>query len=169
MPRKRPQHRSSNVGARAAIFAILALALLGGATYALWPKELNVIDATATGPATSARTGTGHPVTGRPATVEADVTLRIDMGGFTPANLTIPANRPVRVKIVNPDNAHHSDGGGIHQFAVEKLGVNVKVPPETIQVITIPPTAEGDYSFYCDTCCGGKENPTMQGVLKVKA
>jgi cytochrome c oxidase subunit 2 len=169
MPRRRSQRRSSSVGARAAIFAILALALLGGATYALWPKELNVIDATATAPA-SAHTGTGHPATGHPASsVEADVTLRIDMSGFTPPNFTIPANRLIRVKIVNPDNAHHSDGGGIHQFAAEKLGVDVKVPPETIQVITIPPTAEGDYSFYCDTCCGGKQNPTMQGVIKVRA
>ncbi len=169
MPRRRSQRRSPGVGARAAVFAILALALLGGATYALWPKELNVIDATATDPA-SLRTAPGHPATGRPApSVEADVTLRIDMGGFTPPTLTIPADRQVRVKIVNPDNAHHSDGGGIHQFAVERLGVNVKVPPETIQVITLPPAAEGDYSFYCDTCCGGKENPSMQGVIRVRA
>jgi hypothetical protein len=68
MPRKRPQQRSSNFGLRAAIFAILALAVTGGAAYALWPKELATTD---------------------PAPV--DVELRIDMGGFTPATISAPA------------------------------------------------------------------------------
>lgn len=146
MPRKRPQRRSSNLRLRIAIFAILALAVAGGATYTLWPKELATTDAA--------------PV---------DVTLRIDMGGFTPALLTAPANRLVRVRIINPDSSHHSDGGGVHGFTIVKLGVDAKVQPETTQVVTIPPSAEGEYAFYCDTCCGGKENPAMQGVLKLKA
>ena len=146
MPRKRPQRRSSNFGLRVAIFAILALAVAGGATYALWPKELATAD---------------------PAPV--DVELRIDMGGFTPPNITAPANRLVRVRIVNPDSSHHSDGGGVHGFTIVKLGVDAKVQPETTQVVTIPPSAAGEYAFYCDTCCGGKENPSMQGILKLKA
>lgn len=166
MPRKRPQRRSSNFRLRAAIFAVLALAVAGGATYALWPKELSVVDATAT--ATDPMAGhTAHPL-GTGAN-DADVSIRITMDGFTPANLTIPANRLVRLKIVNPDSSHHSDGGGIHQFAIDKLSLDAKVQPETIKIITIPPTAEGEYDFYCDTCCGGKQNPTMQGKLKVKA
>jgi len=146
MPRKRPQQRSSNLRLRIAIFAILAVAVVGGATYALWPKELATSDAA--------------PV---------DVQLRIDMGGFTPPTISAPANRLVRVRIVNPDNSHHSDGGGIHGFTIVALGVDAKVQPETTQVVTIPPSAAGDYAFYCDTCCGGKENPSMQGVLKIKA
>ena len=162
MPRRRPQRRS-NFGPRLAIFAILAFAVIGGAAYALQPKQLEVVDTTAVDTEHS-----GHsmaPV----ATGNADATVRIDMSGFTPPNITIPANKLIRLQIVNPDNAHHSDGGGIHQFAVEKLGIDVKVKPETVQIISIPPTAAGEYAFYCDTCCGGKLNPTMQGVLKVKA
>jgi cytochrome c oxidase subunit 2 len=146
MPRKRPQRRSSNFGLRAAIFAILALAVAGGAAYALWPKELATTD---------------------PAAV--DVELRIDMGGFTPPTISAPADRLVRVRIVNPDSSHHSDGGGVHGFTIVKLGVDAMVQPETTQVVTIPPSAAGEYAFYCDTCCGGKENPSMQGVLKLKA
>ena len=165
MPRKRPQRRSSNLRARIAVFTVLILALAGGAVYALWPKDLEVVDATGSAPTATAST---RPA-GTAAAGDADVTIRITMEGFAPASLSIPANRPVRLKIVNPDNAHHSDGGGIHQFAVDKLGVNTKVKPETIQIITLPPAAEGEYDFYCDTCCGGKENPTMQGKLKVKA
>jgi cytochrome c oxidase subunit 2 len=146
MPRKRPQRRSSSFGLRAAIFAILALAVTGGAIYALWPKELATTD---------------------PAPV--DVELRIDMAGFTPPTISAPADRLVRVRIVNPDSSHHSDGGGVHGFTIVKLGVDAKVQPETTQVVTIPPSAAGEYAFYCDTCCGGKENPSMQGVLKLKA
>ena len=146
MPRKRPQRRSSNFRLRAAIFAILALAVAGGAAYALWPKELATADAA--------------PV---------DATLRVTMDGFTPPTITATANRLVRVRIVNPDSSHHTDGGGVHGFTIVKLGVDAKVQPETTQVVTIPPAAAGEYAFYCDTCCGGKENPSMQGILKIKA
>lgn len=145
MPRKRPRRRSANFGLRVATFAILALAVAGGATYALWPKELATAD---------------------PAPV--DVVLRIDMGGFTPPDLTAPAGRPLRVRIVNPDNSHHTDGGGVHGFTIVSLGVDVKVQPETTRVVTIPPAAAGEYAFYCDTCCGGKENPSMQGTLTLR-
>ncbi len=146
MPRKRPQRRSSNFGLRVAVFVVLAFAVAGGAAYALWPKELATTDA--------------DPV---------DVTLRIDMGGFTPPTISAPADRLVRVRIVNPDSSHHSDGGGVHGFTILKLGVDAKIQPETTQVVTVPPAAAGDYAFYCDTCCGGKENPSMQGLLKIKA
>ena len=150
MPRKRPPRRASNsLRVRVATFAVLVLALAGGAVYSLWPKELTPADAT--------------------DTADVDVTLRITMEGFTPPTLTVPANRLVRVRIVNPDNAHHSDGGGVHGFTIVKLGVDAKVQPETIQIVTIPPTPSGEYAFYCDTCCGGKENPSMQGLLKVRA
>ena len=146
MPRKRPQRRSSRFRLRVAIFAVLALAVTGGAFYALWPKELETTDAGA-----------------------VDLEMRVTMAGFSPATLTLPANKLARIRIINPDNAHHSDGGGVHQFAVTRLGIDAKIQPETTQVVTIPPVGPGDYLFYCDTCCGGKENPTMQGVLKVKA
>lgn len=146
MPRKRPQRRRSTFPLRLAVFGVLALALVGGAIYALWPKGLVTTDP--------------EPV---------DVTLRIDMGGFTPPNLTAPAGRPVRVRIINPDNAHHTDGAGIHGFTIVALGIDARVQPETTKVITIPAASPGDYAFYCDTCCGGKENPSMQGVLKIRA
>ena len=146
MPRKRPQGRSSSLRLRLAIFAVLALAVVGGASHALWPKTLATTD-----------------------TAPVDLTLRIDMGGFTPPSLTALAGRPVRVRIVNPDSGHHSDGGGIHGFTIVGLGVDARIQPETTEVLTIPAAPPGDYAFYCDTCCGGKENPAMQGILKIKA
>ena len=146
MPRKRPQRRSSNFRLRLAVFAVLALAVAGGAAYAVWPRDLATGD-----------------------TGAVDPTLRVEMGGFTPPGLTAPAGRPLRLRIVNPDSSHHSDGGGVHGFTVVALGVDARVQPETTSVVTIPAAEPGDYAFYCDTCCGGKENPSMQGVLKIRA
>ncbi len=146
MPRTRPQRRSSRFPVRAAVFAVLTLALVGGTIYALWPKQLTSTD-----------------------TSPVDVTMRVDMGGFTPPELVGSAGRPLRVRIVNPDNAHHSDGAGVHGFTIVALGIDARIQPETTAVVTIPAAAAGDYAFYCDTCCGGKENPSMQGVLKIRA
>ena len=96
-----------------------------------------------------------------------DQTIEVTMGGFTPPNLTIAAGKPATVRLLNPDSPHHTDGGGVHQFAVPALGLDVKVQPESDKVFTIPATKAGTYAFYCDVCCGGKENPSMQGTIVV--
>ncbi len=164
MPRQHSAQRSSSLGARALVFGALAFALIGAAAYSLAPKETALVDA---GPVRTA--GVDIPMlTVAPGTsASADVIVRIDMDGFHPSRLSVPADRAVRLMIVNPDSSHHTDGGGVHEFAVPTLGVDIKVPPETRMIVTLPVAAPGDYAFYCDTCCGGKENPSMQGVLKV--
>ncbi|HEX2916388.1 MAG TPA: cupredoxin domain-containing protein [Chloroflexia bacterium] len=97
----------------------------------------------------------------------ADYTVEVTMGGFQPASISIPAGKQVTIKLVNPDSPYHMDGGGVHQFASPELGLDFKVDPKSSKVITIPATKAGTYSFYCDICCGGKENPSMQGKLVV--
>jgi heme/copper-type cytochrome/quinol oxidase subunit 2 len=89
------------------------------------------------------------------------------MAGFQPAELEIPADEPTAVRLVNPDSSFHTDGGGVHQFASPELGVDVKVQPESEAVVEIPASKPGTYTFYCDVCCGGKENPTMRGTVVV--
>jgi heme/copper-type cytochrome/quinol oxidase subunit 2 len=69
--------------------------------------------------------------------------------------------------LVNPDSPYHTDGGGVHQFASPALGIDVKVQPQREAVVTIPAAKAGTYTFYCDICCGGKENPSMQGAIVV--
>jgi len=97
------------------------------------------------------------------------VPVRVDMAGFEPNVLQAQVGVPVKLRLINPDSPYHTDGGGKHQFASPELGVDVVVPPESDRVVTFTPTAPGTYTFYCDVCCGGKENPTMQGTLKVTA
>lgn len=91
----------------------------------------------------------------------------VTMAGFDPPALRVSAGRAIAVRLVNPDSPYHSDGGGWHQFRIEGLGVDVRVPPRSDRRVELPALPPGKYTFYCDVCCGGKENPSMRGVLDV--
>ncbi len=98
------------------------------------------------------------------------VQVQASMGGFEPATLDVKAGQTVRVEFSSMDTAFHSDGGGWHQFAIDKLGLDWKVGPQSSEVFEFAaPTEPGTYAWYCDICCGGKENPSMQGRLTVTA
>ena len=58
---------------------------------------------------------------------------------------------------------------GLHDLAIPELGIDAKIAPRSDKTLDILAAAPGEYAFYCDVCCGGKENPSMQGVLKVTA
>lgn len=104
------------------------------------------------------------------ATDVTAVQVHASMGGFEPPALTIKAGQTVKVEFSSMDTAFHSDGGGWHQFAIEKLGIDWKVGPESSEVFEFTaPTTPGTFTFYCDICCGGKENPSMRGELTVTA
>ena len=99
----------------------------------------------------------------------ADVRIQTTMEGFLPQQVRAKVGKPVTIQLINRDTRFHTDGGGWHQFAIDDLGVNAKVGPESTQLVTFTPTREGTYEFYCDVCCGGKENPSMRGRLEVSA
>lgn len=99
----------------------------------------------------------------------ADVRIQTTMEGFLPQVIRAKVGQPIKILLVNRDTRFHTDGGGWHQFAIDGLGVNAKVGPESTQLVTLTPTREGTYEFYCDVCCGGKESPSMRGRLEVSA
>ncbi len=102
-------------------------------------------------------------------TAAADVRIRTTMEGFTPSVIRAKVGKPITIQLINRDSSFHTDGGGWHQFAIDELGVNAKVRPESTELVTLTPTRAGTYEFYCDVCCGGKENPSMRGKLEVSA
>ena len=107
---------------------------------------------------------------GPPPTDATAVQVHASMGGFDPRALTVKAGQTVKIELSSMDNSMHSDGGGWHQLAIDALGINWKVGPLKTQVFEFTAPAEaGSYSWYCDICCGGKENPSMQGKLTVTA
>jgi heme/copper-type cytochrome/quinol oxidase subunit 2 len=98
------------------------------------------------------------------------VAVHASMGGFDPPALTVKAGTTVKIELSSMDTSMHSDGGGWHQFAIDDLGVDWKVGPLSSEVFEFTaPAKPGTYTWYCDICCGGKENPSMRGTLSVAA
>ncbi len=104
-----------------------------------------------------------------PAPVANILDISADMGGFSRNTILVKVGEPVTVRLTSRDNRNHSDGGGQHQWAVSELGVNLIALPLDSNSVTFTPDKPGTYAFYCDICCGGRANPTMQGKLIVSA
>lgn len=97
------------------------------------------------------------------------IDVAANMGGFDKPKIRLKAGEPVTVRLTSLDNEHHTDGGGQHQWAVDELSVNVIAQPLSSNSVTFTPQEPGEYTFYCDICCGGRVNPTMSGKLIVEA
>jgi heme/copper-type cytochrome/quinol oxidase subunit 2 len=97
------------------------------------------------------------------------IDLEASMSGFDKTEIRVRVGRPVTIRLTSIDNSHHTDGGGKHQWAVDELGVDVIAQPESSNTVTFTPEKAGTYTFYCDICCGGKANPTMNGRIVVEA
>ncbi len=97
------------------------------------------------------------------------IDIAAGMDGFSQKEVHVKVGQPVTVRLRSLDNSMHTDGGGKHQWAVDELGVNIIAQPEGIAKATFTPTKPGEYIFYCDICCGGKANPTMNGKIIVES
>ncbi len=144
--RKKARQRGQKI--RTVIFAAIGFSVLGLAGYLLVTAFFKP------GP---------PPMAGNVIDVEAS------MSGFDLKNIRLKVGEPVTLRLTSLDNAHHTDGGGKHQWAVDELGVSVIAPPEGSNSATFTPTQAGTFTYYCDICCGGRANPTMQGTLEVEA
>jgi len=132
---------------RSAIFAVVVIGVLGLAGYFL--KSAFVRPAPA-------------PMAGNVIEVEAS------MSGFDKKEIHVKVGEPVTIRLTSLDNSHHTDGGGQHQWAVDELGVDIIAQPLNSNYATFTPEKAGAYTFYCDICCGGKANPTMNGQIIVE-
>ena len=104
-----------------------------------------------------------------PAPAENTIDISASMSGFDQDIVRVKVGDTVTIRLTSLDNSHHTDGGGQHQWAVDELGLDVIAPPLGSNFITFTATEAGSYEFYCDICCGGRANPTMQGTLIVEA
>lgn len=96
------------------------------------------------------------------------IDISASMSGFDMKEIRVKAGEPVTIRLTSLDNSHHTDGGGKHQWAVDELDVDVIAQPESTNYVTFTPDKPGTYTFYCDICCGGKANPTMNGQIIVE-
>lgn len=97
------------------------------------------------------------------------INVQAGMDGFDMQTIRVKVGENIRVNLRSLDNEHHTDGAGKHQFAIDELGVNIIANPLSVSSGTFVATKAGTFTFYCDICCGGKANPTMNGKLIVEA
>lgn len=128
------------------LFVVIIIAIFGSAAYLVMSKTASL----------------------EPEDKDA-IKMTISMSGFEPNVLRAKVGQPVKINLINPDNSMHTDGGGIHNFILTAglANVNLTVLPESQKVFSFTPTQTGEYHWYCDSCCGGKENPSMHGTLIV--
>jgi cytochrome c oxidase subunit 2 len=132
---------------RSAVFALIVIGVLGLAGYYLKSAFFRPAPA---------------PMAGNVIDMEAS------MSGFDKQEIHVKLGQPVTIRLTSIDNSHHTDGGGKHQWAVDELGVDVIAQPESSNYVTFTPDKAGSFTFYCDICCGGKANPTMNGQIIVE-
>ncbi len=96
------------------------------------------------------------------------IDVRGYMAGFDPKTIRVRAGEEVTLRLINMDSPLH-EGGIEHQLAIDDFGINLLAPARQTASVTFTPTEPGVYEFYCDVCCGGRINPSMQGRLIVEA
>ena len=97
------------------------------------------------------------------------IDVAASMDGFDKTRITVKVGQPVTLRLTSMDNSMHTDGGGRHQWAVDAFKVSVVAPAQGSNTVNFTPDKVGTYMFYCDICCGGRANPSMQGTLVVEA
>lgn len=102
------------------------------------------------------------------------IAVQASMAGFTPREIRVRAGEPVALDFWTQDSPGHLEGG-VHTLISDELGVHSELPgagptgDSRVVVAFTAPETPGRYDIYCDTCCGGSENPTMHGTIVVEA
>lgn len=103
-----------------------------------------------------------------PATAGA-ISVQSSMAGFTPAAIHVKAGQTAMLDWWTDDSAMHLEGG-VHTLISPELGLYETLPAEGRRAVAFQaPDRPGTYDVYCDTCCGGKDSPTMHGTIVVEA
>ena len=104
----------------------------------------------------------------RPAAAAGTIDVQSSMAGFTPSEIRVKAGTTVTLDWWTEDAAIHLQGG-VHTMIAPDLGLNERLPAEGRRAVTWQvPDKPGTYDVYCDSCCGGKDSPTMHGKIVVE-
>jgi plastocyanin len=104
----------------------------------------------------------------RPAAAIGTIDVQSSMAGFTPAVIRAKAGTTVTLDWWTQDASMHLENG-VHTMIAPELGLNEMLPAESRRSVTWQvPNMPGSYDVYCDTCCGGKDSPTMHGTILVE-
>src|ERR1035437_7335177 len=101
--------------------------------------------------------------------VAGAITMRISMDGSTPNVLNAKPGETLTLDWWNEDAPMHLTGG-VHTLVSDTLNVRLELPAQSRKTVQLTaPQTPGDYDFWCDSCCGGKDNGQMHAKLHVEA
>ncbi len=141
----RKPERTTFEKARPAIFGVIVIAVLAVGGYLAFGDFLN-----------------------RPAAAAGTIDVQSSMAGFTPSVIRVKAGSTVTLNWWTQDAAVHLQGG-VHTMVAPELGLNEQLPAESRRAVTWQvPNTPGTYDVYCESCCGGKDSPTMHGKIVVE-
>ncbi len=104
----------------------------------------------------------------RPADVAGVINVQSSMAGFTPSTITVKAGATVTLDWWTDDAAIHLQNG-VHTMVSPDLGLYEELPAESRRtVVWTVPNKPGTYDVWCQSCCGGKDSPTMHGKIVVQ-
>ena len=133
---------------RVLVFLVVAVAILGGGAYLAGSVFMGQRDKSSTPGAFA---------------------MRVSMDGFDPKVIDAKPGETLTIDWWNTDGAMHLTDG-VHTLVSDSLNVRLELPADSRKTVTLDaPTATGDYDFWCDSCCGGKDNPQMHAKLHVEA
>lgn len=96
------------------------------------------------------------------------IDVQSSMAGFNPSEIRVKAGETVTLRWWTDDAAQHLQGG-VHTMIAPDLGLSEALPAEGTRMVTwAVPNKPGTYDVWCDSCCGGKESPTMHGKIVVE-
>jgi len=144
--RQAARHKDSTVSkGRTAIFGVIVVAVLAVGTYLALGDFLN-----------------------RPAAAAGAIDVQSSMAGFTPSEIRVKAGSTVTLDWWTQDAAVHLQGG-VHTMIAPELGLSEALPAESRKAVTWQvPNKPGTYDVWCESCCGGKDSPTMHGKIVVE-
>ena len=104
----------------------------------------------------------------RPASEAGVIDVQSSMAGFTPSEIHVVAGSTVTLKWWTQDAAMHLQDG-VHTMIAPDLNLYETLAAESSRTINwTVPDQPGTYDVYCDSCCGGKDSPTMHGKIVVE-
>jgi plastocyanin len=96
------------------------------------------------------------------------IDVQSSMAGFNPSEIHVKAGETVTLKWWTQDAAPHLQGG-VHTMVSPDLGLSEALPAESTKMVTwAVPNKPGTYDVWCESCCGGKDSPTMHGRIVVE-
>jgi plastocyanin len=104
----------------------------------------------------------------RPAAAAGTISVQSSMAGFTPAEIRVKAGATVTLDWWTEDASMHLQGG-VHTMIAPDLGLHEELPAESRRAVSwTVPDKPGTYDVWCESCCGGKDNPQMHGKIVVE-